>query len=159
MCGFDIFHYATIKRIGRKFSRYCCRFPGCVPAIRLCRSIPGRRRRAWRLVSGSACASLTCPLHCGEFPASDLSKDCRTDVLSMKGLASCRSSLRRIQSDCIATAFCFCITRLTAVGFFYFHCQILIKVTELTSFRHPPFCHFDRSNAQWRNLYSFIYKD
>ncbi len=67
MCGFDIFHYATIKRIGRKFSRYCCRFPGCVPAIRLCRSIPGRRRRAWRLVSGSACASLTCQ-HMTSFP-------------------------------------------------------------------------------------------
>ena len=60
MCGFAIFHYDIMECIGRKFSRYCCRFPGCVPALRLCRRLPGRRRRAWRLVSGSACASLTC---------------------------------------------------------------------------------------------------
>ena len=33
---------------------------------------------------------------CGKFPASDLSKDRRTDVSSMKGLASCRASPRQI---------------------------------------------------------------
>ena len=89
MCGFAIFRYGIINFIGRKFSRWCRLSPGCVPALPLCRRLPGRRRRAWRLVSGSACASLTCPPR-QVLPFPTYLKDCRTDVSSLKGLASCR---------------------------------------------------------------------